>query len=74
MLIIGRKSGECISIALAESTDPSMRATALFSAGPIEFKLLRVTGQRATIGVSAPDDLIVWRGAIIATDDNPDEE
>lgn len=65
MLMVGRKPGECISIAPAENTDTSMPVDALFSEGAIEIKLLRVSGKKVTIGVSAPDCLVIWRGSLV---------
>ena len=61
MLIVSRRDAESIEIRPGEGIDPQMTLADLFSNGPIEITIFSSSGNRVKMGVSAPEQLSIWR-------------
>ncbi|HVY64603.1 MAG TPA: carbon storage regulator [Gammaproteobacteria bacterium] len=62
MLVITRRENESITIVLADGVDPDLTLRDAFRQGPIEVRVVHVSGGRVRIAVSAPPELKIWRG------------
>ncbi len=63
MLMITRKRGERILIALDPETDPTLTAAALFATGPIEIVVAHTSAAAARLAVTTARPLRVRRAA-----------
>ena len=73
MLVITRKRGERIVIALDPDSDPELRAADLFAQGPLEIILVAATRSTARLAIAAAKPLIVRRAPRRAAADPPSD-
>ena len=62
MLVLSRKESEVITIGPASDLDSGVTLRHAFSDGPIAIKLVRISGGRVRIAITAPKHLEIWRG------------
>lgn len=62
MLVISRKTQECIRIEPAAGLDPSMTLREVFEDQPIVLTLVHIGHRRVRVSIDAPTPLKVWRG------------
>ncbi len=65
MLILTRRPGETFQIDLAESVDPNLTVSELFSDGPIQIAILGVKGNQVRVGTEASDRLTILRDELV---------
>lgn len=61
MLIISRKDSESIQIQPIDNFNPNTTVADLFQDGPIEITIFATGQQRVKMGISAPEQLRIWR-------------
>ena len=61
MLTLTRKEGESLYLTLAEGVDPKTPVGEILGSGGIVFRIFRVRTNSATVGVEAPDEVMVLR-------------
>jgi len=61
MLIVSRRDAESILIRPGDGIDLDMTLSDLFSNGPIEITIFSSGSSRVKMGVSAPEQLSIWR-------------
>jgi len=67
MLIVKRLPGEAIHVLPSPDLDPDMRVSDLFKDGNIEIHLLKSQYGFASIGVDAPESLVILRNELLDT-------
>jgi sRNA-binding carbon storage regulator CsrA len=62
VLVITRRENEVITIEPVCGLDPRLTLQHVFEQGPIEIRLIRITGHKVRIAVAAPNQMKIWRG------------
>ena len=64
MLILSRKPGKSFKIELQDTIDPNMPVKELFTEGPIEILVIKVSNRRVRLGINASRDFAILRDEI----------
>ena len=64
MLVLSRRAGEAVRIELADDVPPFLTVGDLFSQGPIEITVTRISNGAVRIGISADQRLTILRSEL----------